>query len=78
MLLAVLQAADTYQVLHLRQHCVSFMVEHFAQVVKTEGFVELISVQSRPLVIQVLEELARRITPPSSSHAHGLLGNPPE
>ena len=28
----VLQAADTYQVMHLRQHCINFMVEHFAEV----------------------------------------------
>ena len=27
----VLHAADTYQVVPLRQHCITFMVEHFAE-----------------------------------------------
>ena len=62
---SILQAADTYQVLHLRQHCVNFAVEHFAEVVRTEGFRELICEHTRPLVCLVLEEAAARV--PSSS-----------
>ena len=30
----ILQAADTYQVLSLRQHCINFMVKNFAQAAK--------------------------------------------
>jgi len=58
---AVLQAADTYQVLHLRQHCIHFMVEHFSEVVRTEGFRELISKETRPLVLLLLEEVSSRV-----------------
>ena len=57
----VLQAADTYQVMHLRQHCINFMVEHFAEVVRTEGFKELVSAESRPLVLLFLEEASSRM-----------------
>ena len=57
----MLQAADTYQVMHLRQHCINFMVEHFAEVVRTEGFKELVSAESRPLVLLFLEEASSRM-----------------
>ena len=58
---SVLQAADTYNVASLRTHCISFMVEHFAEVVKSEGFKELISTPTRPLVILFLEEASKRL-----------------
>ena len=60
---SVLIAADTYGVLHLRQHCINFIVEHFAEVVRTEDFRELISAESRSLVLQLLEEVAARLPP---------------
>jgi hypothetical protein len=59
----VLYAADTYQVMHLRSQCIAFMVEHFAEVVRTEGFKKLVSAESRPLVLLFLEEASNRIAP---------------
>lgn len=35
---SILRAADTYQVTLLRQQCIQFMVEHFGEVVRSEGF----------------------------------------
>ena len=61
---AVLQAADQYAVLPLRQHCINFIVEHLAEVVRTDGFRELICVESRPLVVQILEEASSRMPAP--------------
>ena len=66
---AVLQAADTYQVLHLRQHCINFMVEHFSEVVRTEGFKDLICAEMRPLVLQVLEEVSAKVPQPPPAAA---------
>jgi len=62
---SILQAADTYQVGQLRSHCISYMVEHFAEVVKSESFSELISTPTRPLVLLFLEEAASRMRLPS-------------
>jgi len=59
----ILQAADAYQVLHLRSQCISFMVEHFAEVARTDSFKELISAEHRTLVMLVLDEVAHRIPP---------------
>ena len=39
----LLHAADAYSVPHLRTLCMNFMVSHFAAVVGTEGFAELIA-----------------------------------
>jgi len=62
---SILQAADTYQETQLRTKCISFMVEHFAEVVKTESFKELIATPTRPLVLMFLEETASRMRLPS-------------
>ena len=51
------------QVLHLRSQCISFMVEHFAEVARTDSFKELISAEHRTLVMLVLDEVAHRIPP---------------
>ena len=64
---SILQAADTYGVMALRQHCVNFMVEHFAEVVHTEEFKRLISAENRALVLLVLEEGAGRVPIAASS-----------
>ena len=61
---SILQAADTYRVMHLRQHCISFMVDNFADVVRTDGFGELISESHRPLVLLLLEEVSSRMPKP--------------
>jgi N-acetylneuraminic acid mutarotase len=58
---AILQAADTYGVAHLRAHCLAFMVEHFGEVVRSDGFRELVSRESRPLVLAFLDEASRRM-----------------
>ena len=68
---AVLQAADTYGVSHLRAHCLSFMVDHFGDVVRSDGFRELISRENRLLVLAFLEEADQRM--PSRSQQ----GEPP-
>ena len=67
---AVLHAADTYQVAHLRSQCISFMVEHFSEVVHTDGFAELISKENRGLVLMFLEEAGHRITPRAPLTGH--------
>ena len=64
---SVLQAADTYQVTHLRQHCINFIVENFVEVVRTEAFRELVSVESRPLMLTVLEDVAGRMQQQSAA-----------
>ena len=72
---AILQAADTYQVVTLRAHCICYMVEHFAEVIRTEGFADLVSAEGRSLVLQFLEEASGRLSPhaaimPAAQH-HG-------
>ena len=57
----ILQAADTYGVPHLRTTCLSFMVGHFAEVIRTEAFQELVAAETRPLVLSFLEEAASRM-----------------
>jgi len=70
---SILQAADTYQVTLLRMHCINYMVEHFGEVVRSEGFKELISVPCRPLVLLFLEEASNRLGP---SHSAAVMGSP--
>ena len=57
----ILLAADTYGVTHLRAHCLNFMVERFGEVVRTEGFKDLISKENRHLVVSFLEEADHRM-----------------
>ena len=76
----VLDAADKFQITPLRQHCINFMVEHFAEVVRTDAFRELLCVESRPLVLQFLEEAAERMPASAAGggggggHRGGVLG----
>jgi len=73
---SILQAADTYQVTLLRTHCINYMVEHFAEVVRSEGFKELISVPCRPLVLLFLEEASHRLAPSHGAAAVVGSGGP--
>ena len=57
----VLQAAETYGVVPLRTQCLSYMVDHYAEVIRTEGFKELISVESRSLVLMFLHEASAKL-----------------
>jgi len=59
---SVLAAAESYQVAHLRSTCLSFMVSHFADVVRTEAFSQLITKEFRGLVVAFLEEASSRLS----------------
>ena len=46
------------------------MVDHFAEIVRTDGFKELIATPTRPLVLAFLEEVSKRM----SSAPHAMVG----
>ena len=58
----ILQAADAYQASPLRAACLSFMTTHFAAVVRTDAFKDLIRSETRGLVLAFLEEASARLT----------------
>jgi len=58
----VLAAAESYQVTQLRSTCISFMVSHFADVVRTEAFKQLMTKESSGLVVAFLEEASSKLS----------------
>ena len=73
---AIYHAADAYDVAHLRALCLAFMVSNFGDVVRSDGFAELISEPTRPLVLAFLEQAAARIAPTQSDSADGFPDRP--
>ena len=73
---AIYHAADAYDVAHLRALCLAFMVSNFGDVVRSDGFAELISEPTRPLVLAFLEQAAARIAPTQSDGADGFPDRP--
>lgn len=59
---SILHAADTYELPTLRTQCLHYMVCHFGEVVKTEAFRELVSKETRDLVLTFLAEASARLT----------------
>jgi len=57
---AVLEAADAYGSASLRATCIEFMVTHFADVVRSDAFRDLVRAETRDLVMRVLLEVADR------------------
>jgi len=58
---SVLQAADSFNTPQLRSTCLNFMVSNFKEVVRTEAFKELVTKETRGLVIRFLEEASTRL-----------------
>ncbi|EOD19314.1 hypothetical protein EMIHUDRAFT_458743 [Emiliania huxleyi CCMP1516] len=71
---AVLSAADSYQAPALRAQATAFIVRHFAAVVQTDAFAELVSERSRPLLLALLREVGTVVSPAGLAASDGLLG----
>jgi hypothetical protein len=70
---AVLEAAEAHGAPTLRAATTDFIADHFALVVRTEAFGELIRAESRELLLSVLAEVADRAAAggPRSPHCAG-------
>ena len=58
----------------LRAQATAFIVRHFAAVVQTDAFAELVSERSRPLLLALLREVGTVVSPAGLAASDGLLG----